>query len=215
MVIIISISLVAIIITLNNGMTFIQKTRERTIAINLAREWVEAMYQIRDTNRHRRAWQKEECRLKIDPLNDDDGNCSNDTWMGSGYYILTNAIASWQQYFILSGETTNWLDLSDGANTWDLQFSMCEWTENLWAACPGIEPVSKEGKFFRQIQWIGLFFKDESTTWWEEVVCYSGSTAGCGNMRAKEYRFCSQVAYIGKGKGHVELCSVLTNFQKK
>ena len=38
MVIVISISLVAIIVTLNNGMNFIQKTRERTVAINLARE---------------------------------------------------------------------------------------------------------------------------------------------------------------------------------
>lgn len=38
MVIILGVSLVAIIVTLNNGMSFIQKTREKTIAINLARE---------------------------------------------------------------------------------------------------------------------------------------------------------------------------------
>ncbi|MBU0625911.1 hypothetical protein KKG31_04400 [Patescibacteria group bacterium] len=54
------------------------------------------MYQIRDSNRNRRAGKKEECWLKIDPLNDegDNGNCDNDTWMESGYYILTTTITS-------------------------------------------------------------------------------------------------------------------------
>ena len=55
MVVIIGVSLSAIIVSLNNGMSFMQKTREKTIAINLAREGIEAMYQIRDTNRYRRA----------------------------------------------------------------------------------------------------------------------------------------------------------------
>jgi len=71
MIIIIGVSLSAIIVSLNNGMTFMQKTREKTIAINLAREGIEAMYQIRDTNRYRRAGQKESCRLKTNPLVDE------------------------------------------------------------------------------------------------------------------------------------------------
>jgi type II secretory pathway pseudopilin PulG len=74
MVVIIGVSLAAIIVTLNNGMTYIQKTREKTIAINLAREGIEAMYQIRDTNRYRRAGQKESCRLKTNPMIDAETN---------------------------------------------------------------------------------------------------------------------------------------------
>jgi len=198
-------------------MTFIQKTRERTVAINLAREWVEAMYQIRDTNRHRRAGKKEECRLKMDPLSNNDEECNNDPWMKSGYYILTNAIASGQQYFILTGETTIWLDLSDGFTTGvDDKFSLCEGTGNIWEACPRLEPVSKEGKYFRQIQGIGLFLKNSTEIWWENIQCDNGtSSVECGNKSPKEYRFCSKVSYIGKGQWDVELCSSLTNFQKR
>jgi len=71
MIIIIGVSLAAIIISLNNGMSFMQKTREKTIAINLAREGIEAVYQMRDTNRYRWAGQKESCRLKANPLVDE------------------------------------------------------------------------------------------------------------------------------------------------
>jgi len=80
MAIVIGVSLSAIIVSLNNGMSFMQKTREKTIAINLAREGIEAMYQIRDTNRYRRAGKKEGCRLKKNPLVDEGGNgdCSDD-----------------------------------------------------------------------------------------------------------------------------------------
>jgi len=104
MVVIISVSLVAIIVALNNGMTFIQKTREKTIAINLAREGIEAMYQMRDTNRYRRAGQKENCWLKRNPLIDegDDGNCGNDTWIKTGNYILQTASTGGQNYFMLT-----------------------------------------------------------------------------------------------------------------
>jgi hypothetical protein len=92
MVIIISVGLVAIIVTLNNGMSFIQKTRERTIAINLAREGIEAMYQIRDTNWHRRAGKKEACRLKTNPLVDElNIGCADDNRMSTGNYILLTA----------------------------------------------------------------------------------------------------------------------------
>ncbi|MBU1758670.1 hypothetical protein KKG31_06090 [Patescibacteria group bacterium] len=53
------------------------------------------MYQIRDSNRNRRAGKKEECWLKIDPLNDEDTEgCGDDPRMGSGYYILTTTSTS-------------------------------------------------------------------------------------------------------------------------
>ena len=218
MVVIISVSLVAIIVTLNNGMWFIQKTRERTIAINLAREGVEAVYQIRDTNRHRRAGKKEECRLKVDPLVDEGNNgCGNDDKrMKTGNYILINKTLSGQQYFTLSGGSRPELDLSDGMTTWvDDKYSLCEGTGNIRNACPWQEPDSKEWIYFRQIQWIGLFLKDAQEIWGTLLDCTEWSDAWCGTEAPKEYRFCSQVTYIGRWEGTVELCSTLTNFQKK
>lgn len=212
MIIIIGVSLTAIIISLNNGMSFMQKTREKTIAINLAREWIEAMYQIRDTNRYRRAGQKESCRLKSNPLSGN-ANCSNDPRIWTGNYILMTATTWWQQYFYVK-EATGWaeLNLADGM-TWDLQFSLCKWDNGIRSGCSS--PMSSEGKYFRSIRWIGLFNKTIATSWWQQITCSNWLWPDCWNSTAKEYRFCSKVAYIGQGKGEVELCGLLTNFQKK
>lgn len=213
MVIIIWVWIMAIVVALNNGLSFIQKTRERTIAINLAREWIEAVYQIRDTNRKRRWWKKESCRLKIDPLQDDDTNCSNDTRMSNKYYFLTINTYSWQQYFSLSWWYTTWLDLSDGIDASDQNFALCQNTwDNSRYRCTS--QFSTEWQFFRQIKWIWLFNKDSQTEWWSLLNCNTGEDS-CGNNSAKEYRFCSQVQYIWKWRWTVELCWVLTNFQKK
>jgi hypothetical protein len=47
------------------------------------------------------------------------------------------------------------------------------------------------------------------------VMCSKWTDINCGTSTAKEYRFCSKVAYIGQGEWEVELCGLLTNFQKK
>lgn len=215
MVIVMGVSLAAIIVSLNNGMNFMQKTREKTIAINLAREGIEAVYQIRDTNRYRRAWQKESCRLKTNPLVDSEGStsdCSDDTWMTSWNYTLSTAATWWQQYFYLQLQTWVTLDLSWGIDSWDLQFSLCKGDDGIRSGCA--IPLSNEGKYFRAIRWIWLFDKTIATEGWQAMPSCTNWTA-CWNTWAKEYRFCSKVAYIGQGKWEVELCGLLTNFQKK
>jgi len=216
MVIVIGVSLSAIIVSLNNGMSFMQKTREKTIAINLAREGIEAMYQIRDTNRYRRAGKKEGCRLKKNPLVDEGGNgdCSNDIRIWTGNYILLTETTWWQQYFYLSWSYTTGLNLSDGIDTGDLQFSLCKWDNGIRSGCAA--PISNEGKYFRAIRWIGLFNKAIATGWWQAISCPTGNDSPqCSDNSAKEYRFCSKVAYIGQWRWEVELCGLLTNFQKK
>lgn len=70
-VIVISVGLLAIISLLTYGINYVQKSRQKIISINLAREGIEAMYQIRDTNRQRWAGMKESCRLKTNPLVDE------------------------------------------------------------------------------------------------------------------------------------------------
>ena len=208
-VIVISVGILSIISLLTYGINFIQKSRQKVIAINLAREWIEAVYQIRDTNRQRRAGMKEECWLKIDPLEDERTPwCTDDTRMQSGFYILQPHTVSDQQYFLLTGFSS--LGLADNA----LQYSLCfsHWSR---ISCPGLTGVSSEGRYFREIQWYGLWAKDSSVTWWTYLPCTNGEDTDCGTTSAKEFRFCSRVMYMWYGTGSVELCGVLTNFKAK
>lgn len=52
-IIVISVGLLSVVVVLTNGMKYVQKTRQKVVALNLAREGMEAFYQIRDTNRTR------------------------------------------------------------------------------------------------------------------------------------------------------------------
>ena len=212
-VIVVSIGLMSIISLLTYGLTYVQKSRQKIIALNLAREGIEAMYQIRDTNRQRWFGMKEYCWLKTDPLNDGwDGLCQNDSRMQSWSYILDTNTLSGQRYFLLTGYSVNGFDSSNGIDSWDLAYSLCI-SGGLRVACPGSSVATDEGRYFREIRWYGLFDKSVSVTWWVYMDCPTGSfSASCSSVDAKEFRFCSRVTYMGYGTWEVELCGVFTNF---
>lgn len=216
-IVIISVGLLSVVVVLTNGMKYVQKTRQKVVALNLAREWMEVVYQIRDTNRTRRAWVKDQCRLKKDPLTDEwNPRCVDDEWISTGSYVLQRLMTWWQEYFALTWWTFTWIDLSDGVDSGDYQFSLCQYS-GFWDSCVGIEPTAHEWKYFREIQWLWLFLKDESFTWWTQLFCTwsSGPDLACGSSRAQEFRFCSKVVYIGDGTWEVKICWVLTNFKGK
>jgi len=212
-VFVISVGILGLVYGLSKGYDYVQSTRQKIIAINLSREGMEAIYNIRDTNRSNWWNSREACWLKIDPLNDwGDRDCSNDDWMQSGSYILLQTWDS-QRYFILSGVSSAW-DFEDWIDNQDFAFSLCQ-IGGVWAACPGSNPLSREGTFFRQIKGKGLFRKDVIEVWWTELVCQNGDAQweSCGDDGAKEFRFCSEVGYIAwSNKWSIELCGVLTNF---
>lgn len=212
-IVIISIGLMSVVVVLTNGMKYVQKTRQKVIALNLAREWMEAVYQMRDTNWTRRAGVKDICWLKTNPLVNEevDIRCADDPRMMSWAYVLQRLTLQWQEYFALTGIFDS-LNLADGVDTGDKQFSLCQ-QDGFWRNCIWENSATSEGKYFRQIEWRGLFLKDVATTWWTEIVCSSWINISCASNRAKEFRFCSKVAYVGDSVGEVELCGVLTNFK--
>jgi hypothetical protein len=215
-IVVISVGLLSVVVVLTNGMTYVQKTREKVIALNLAREWMEAIYQIRDTNRTRRAGVKDSCRLKIDPLVDDSWaptTCTDDLRFTSGSYVLQRLTAWGQAYFALTGIFAQ-IDFSNGIDTGDYMFSLCQ-QSGLWIPCMGTLPTTSEGTYFREIQWRWLYFKDVNATWWMLTTCVDWTAPGCWTNRAKEFRFCSRVVYIGQSTGEVKLCGVITNFKGK
>lgn len=218
-VVVVSIGLVSVIVALSNGSRYLQRTMQKVIAINLAREWMEAVYQIRDTNRTRWAWVKDSCRLKINPLVDDNwsvSDCSSDFWMTSGYYILQRSQTWGQSYFSLTGLGStpflSWVNLSDGIGSTDNKFTLCHQTWSYWDACPGTQSTTTEWRYFRQIQWLWLYRKDININWWSWLNCSSWNSQICWSSIAKEFRFCSKVAYVGDTTGEVQFCGVITNF---
>ncbi|AHB41788.1 hypothetical protein P148_SR1C00001G1008 [candidate division SR1 bacterium RAAC1_SR1_1] len=213
-VVLIGLGLITVIEALKNSNTYLQKTRQKIIAINLAREGMEQMINIRNTNRQKRAGEKEETRLKLNPSIDESSDgLQNDLWFGSGNYIILTTTMDNQQYFYASGVNQPLIIDNGIGNTGNLKYSLCE-TGGKRSGCPGQIPQSTEGYFFRKIEGKGLFKKESSTTGGEPINCPTGEDTNCSTSSAKEFRFCSIVEYIGNGVGKVELCSVLTNFEK-
>jgi hypothetical protein len=192
-------------------MKYVQKTRQRVIAINLAREWMEAVYQLRDTNRTRWAWVKDSCRLKINPLVDDSWNvdtCIDDMWVTTWFYALQRLSTGGQTYFALTGPFLTWITFSGGITQADLNFSLCQQSWYRDDCSPWQSGSIIDGQYFRQIEWLWLYLKDTN----ESIACLNGSDT-CSTSRAKEFRFCSEVAYVGGGTGDVRFCGVITNFK--
>lgn len=215
-IVIISVGLLSVVVVLTNGMKYVQKTRQKVIALNLAREGMEAVYQIRDTNRTRWAWVKDQCRLKSDPLTDEWAErCNDDTRISSGAYVLQRLASWWQEYFALTGSFPSF-DLNNGVDSADYIYTLCQ-QSGYRDACMGQLPLASEGRYFRIIEWLWLYLKDIDVLWWSGILCTWSSwpDVNCGNGRAKEFRFCSKVVYVWDGTWEVKLCGVLTNFKWK
>lgn len=220
---IIAIWMMGIISVIDHWVKYAERTRKNIIAINIARSWVEEVFNIRDTNWLRWSAKKYQCWLKTDPLNDWwDWNCDNDTWMWSGSYILswkTNTI--WQKFFVLSW--ANWeLNIKKSGNfsitATDKQFALCNNWKWFWDACPWTDNPNPEWRFFMMIK--GLWVFDKSPwSWWpsgepNQLLSCPDWTI-CWNDRPMEYRFCAVVQYVWEEFGETQLCSVMTNFMKQ
>lgn len=72
-------------------------TRSQVVAINLAREWIEAVFNKRDTNRQLFPSKKDQCRL-ANSTSSTGTNCENDARLGS---------KSWPDWWAFTTATTN------------------------------------------------------------------------------------------------------------
>ncbi len=184
------------------------KTRKKVISVNLAREGMEGMYNIRDTNFKRWAGLRDRCWLKTDPLRDDDGSCGNDPWIQTGYRIVSQSNVS-NKYRILTGKTTAALNLKDWIDPSDMHFALClgaDW----WKACPGAsDNFTKEWRFFREV--IVKWLLDKRNNAYLSF-CSNWDIPGCGDSIPKELIFCVNVEYKGRLWGKEQICGSMTNF---
>jgi len=137
--------------------------------------------------------------------------CSDDSRLTTGAYALQRLTVWEQQYFALTGPR-NEINLGNGVDSGDYNFSLCQ-QSGYRDACIWQQAATSEGKYFREIQWLWLYLKDVNITWWQLKTCTWWMSFDCWNNRAKEFRFCSRVVYIGDGTGEVKLCWVMTNFK--
>ena len=71
MVFVLSMGVIAIIQGISRTTTYISETAQRTIALSLAREGIEGMYNIRNSNWRRWSDSRDKCRLKANPMIDE------------------------------------------------------------------------------------------------------------------------------------------------
>lgn len=209
-----------IIFAINRAFVFMNNTRVAVIATNLAREGVEMVYNIRDTNRRKNSGERDKEWLQIDCTN---GSC---IYFGKGvalgtntYYVLKEKSLNGDTYFyaepILIPENENdkfyeidWFfsDTYSGARektkldfTWTYSYyswwGMATWNLSDLLSVNWVE-------FYRLVR-----------VYW--VACKYGATCTINDSRPKEMRFCVKIFYEFNGWQHAsELCSIMTNFME-
>ncbi len=203
---IISVALSTAVYVLNNSTQFLQTTEIKIKNINVAREGLEAIFQIRDSNRLRRSGNVNECRLKIDPLTDawSDG-CTNDPWIASGYYILEQTGQNQTTYFKLTPIITP-MNYTDGIQENESIIGLCEDIDGRYAC-------NDTGANTRRIVEVNSLYKKIGN---EILNCENGQSISgilCWQNDAKELHFCVH-AWDRRNNNIQTLCSILTNFQQ-
>ena len=202
------------------------------IANQIATEWVEVLYQFRNTNflKHERQdlnlqdrWSNlgtrswNECRLALDYRTWD--TCEERLWVWYYYIDTTN----WINTIIKCDEDCNntwWDNISNennmsAVNIIDDRYAICltgwvrtpcpEWHETGW-------DQSKYWKFYRTIRGVWLYDMANNDTWWKLLEDIEPKAIAW--IDAQEYRFCSMVARKWWQNWEIEICSTMTNFIK-
>jgi len=203
-----------IILGINKAYAFINSTKLLVRATNFAREWVEMVYNIRDTNWRKYSWIKDEHR--------------NDIWTWNLKFYLTWWIYVLKEKIWEDGESSfiyadpltwntdiyeiewffndNYEDIRQKSKitfTWNYSFYSW-WTMATWS----LEELLKWNwtEFYRILRVYWIYCKNSSNT--DNQTCSN-------NSDPKEMRFCVKVFYDDvKWQHSTELCSIMTNFME-
>ena len=214
--IVISMALLSILGLLRVAVTYTNKTRQETIAVNIAREWIEWVYILRNTNRLRWSWEKDKHWLC------NDWTCTQ--WL-SGNLALHTLEYEDDTYGRIPYYNTIWsLSSFEDSILWDTNLLLS--TGNfIWGLSP-----DTAGKFYRAIIGLWLYQKDTNVVWgnlincpnwnaWSDYINWIDINGNsfvwqCSDSHPKEYRFCSRVEYEKNFQWKVELCGAITNYQE-
>lgn len=221
----ISVWLLTVFEVMNYAKKVNQRVSQTLIANQLATEWTEILYQIRNTNfiKYENKKQKfisecnnwyDECLTQFRNLNNlnrcrlalNYEDCikwnTSYTWiLWTWYYYITNI--EWKniinEYIGTEPFNEPINEFAICLNSWSR--IPCTWGHDEW------NDESKYGKYFRSIIWQGTFNMASDTTWWTAL-----NTSELSGKVAQEYRFCSYVSRYSMDTWSIEICSTMTNF---
>ena len=207
-----------IIFWINRAFAFMNNTRVLVRATNFARQWVEMVYNLRDTNRRKHSWERDKYWI----------------YAGTWEENLTSWIYTIEEW-IEGGDTyiyAHKLDIdSDNADSfyeidWFFNDANSElrnksrinfpWTYEYYSG-GSIATWNMEDllwwswiEFYRVLRVFGIYCKNDIEP--NQVV---GPGACNKYSDPKEMRFCIKVFYTYNGWYHAsELCSIMTNFME-
>lgn len=208
-IIVISIALISILSMLRVAISHTNKTRQETIAINLARESMESVYNRRNTNRLKWSGEKDKYWLVA-------SEWTIPPWFQWDLALHRPVLTAWSwnvPIFISSGDKLT--------NETDSLLTIA--TKNNYLLTTGDfiggDDPNEAGSFYRAIVGIWLYLKNSTVPGGTPITCINWNTQyGGGNLCSdttpKEYRFCSRVEYEKELKWKVELCGSITNYQE-
>jgi len=228
-----AIIVVWIIWAVNRSYRFMDNIKLQIKATNLAREWVEMMFNIRDTNWREHSWEKDKqwlCLWKQWNNNNDYCNGYFTKWI---YYLdeketPKNCQNNCNMHIYAS---SLWIDSNKENEFYDNEWFWStthdtkrpnskikfQWTYYYYFTENGQEGEIKqwnmnellwsETDFYRIVRVYGIYCKNSSDV--NDTSCLSDSSA------PKEMRFCVKVFYKNNWDPHsTELCSIMTNFEE-
>ena len=229
-----------IILAINRTYVFMNNTKVQIRATNLTREWVEMMFNIRDTNRRKCSWEKDKFWLylgswantPIESNNEATCNPNDQLFEKWVYAIKEGKIGGTWDRFIYAEKLTDinedniddfyeleWFfkDNYSAARSWAIvtftwTYLHLSWSAVTWKVVQWeISELLWNGvEFYRIVRVYGIYRKDESNS--NESI---NDTSELQNSEPKEMRFCVKTFYkMGVWHHESELCSIMTNFME-
>ena len=226
-----AIMVVWIILAVNRSYTFMSNTKLKIQATNLAREWVEMMFNIRDTNWRKCSWKKDQFWLYLgswaginkekecDTLGKDFAKWifTINEWINWSWdtYVYANGLML-QQANVHESDINNFYSIDwfwNGNYTWaKISFSWSYYYRSEGKQEWNIKDLLGGVDFYRIVRVYGIYKKDEDNNAGFDI---STDSSALTNWTPAEMRFCVKVFYRNHWDPHSsELCSIMTNFEE-
>ena len=220
-----------IILAINRTYIFMNNTKVEIRATNLTREWMEMMFNIRDTNRRKCSWEKDKFWLYLGSGSDDEWICDpGDMIFEKWIYAIKEWVnGGWDRFVYAENLNIDDDDIekfysinNDWFFSWvyDTQRSEAKviftWTYKYWSW--SVESGNEVIWEMADILWDGIEFYRVARIY--GIYCknsdYTDETGSCPlDSDPKEMRFCVKTFYkLGAWTHSSELCSIMTNFME-
>lgn len=197
-----AIMIAGIILWINRAYVFMNNSKLQTLSTNLTREWVEMMFNIRDTNWRKSSWNKDTNRLSLGTWNE-----MFEKWI---YALKEWKWQSWDSHVYAELLTDKKLD-TIYSSEWFWNSNIITWSKITFSGeykyLSGTNVITwsvsslllNESEFYRIVR----------------VFDVKNKISSCSESCPKEMLFCVKVFYRNNGNPHsTELCSIMTNFAK-